>query len=332
MSINSHTKPNPLSAALTPLRHLADASLSHVSFLPGSDPTAQYLLLLGLGTGFSQLLAAVFVKPTILAPSRTGYRTLDTADLDADDPYASPLPSRSSSPSPRTSSPLPSAARPRPSASPHLEHGNPFDAPHAHSSPGRPSPLGRSASKEREEGARGAVDVTGWALVRERDFWTMWLELGLCSGIGLMFINNCGTVVRTLAPVGMDPAVVRQTQTKLVSLLSLSSCAGRLAAGFSVSRELRPALLGIVADSSASPHAQGDWLAHHAPLHMRISRVWLLVPMALGFIVSQLLARSAESIEGWGGLTPPTILTGLCYGWLFAVSPVLCLDRFGINS
>ena len=116
-------------------------------------------------------------------------------------------------------------------------------------------------------------------------------------------------MARTLAPLDMDPRTISKTQANLVSLLSLSNCGGRLLAGFT-----------------------GDWLAHHAPLHMRVSRVWLLVPMTLGFILSQFLARSAFSIDGLRGLTPPTILTGICYGWLFAVSPVLCLDRFGITS
>jgi len=65
---------------------------------------------------------------------------------------------------------------------------------------------------------------------------------------------------------------------------------------------------------------------------MRVSRVWLLVPMTVAFILSQVLARSATSLRGWRGLTTPTVLTGISYGWLFAVSPVLCLDRFGISS
>jgi len=214
------------------LSAFAYASLSHTSFLPGSDPTAQYLLLLGLGCGFSQLLAAFFVKPTHLPPSRSGYRSLDSADvdIDVDDSLVDPTPPRS-----RSASPLPTT-RPRTAhPSPRLEHSNPFEA-HNPSIDGRRSPLVRSASKEREEGGvRGQVDVTGWALLREADFWLMWLELGLCSGIGLMVINNVGTVVRTLAPAEMDSRNISKAQANLVSLLSLSNCAGRLAAGFIVS-------------------------------------------------------------------------------------------------
>lgn len=53
------------------------------------------------------------------------------------------------------------------------------------------------------------------------------------------------------------------------------------------------------------------------------------VPVAGLFVVSQLLAGSATGVDE---LLLPTILIGLSYGGLFAISPVVCLERFGIAS
>lgn len=273
----------------------------------GSDPTADYLLLLAIGTGVSQLLGAAFVRPTLLPATQAGYRALDSVDVeDGLSRDSSPLPSRISSPLPhRTSSPLPSNRLRSAQPSPRTEEPNPFNASIArHVNPA----LTRSLSKERPVGA-AELDISGWQLLRQRDFWLMFLDLGLCSGCGLMYINNIGTVARTLAETEADPVSVSRSQAFLVSALSVSNCAGRLLAGFT-----------------------GDWMAHHAPTHLRLPRVWMLVPMTCLFVVSQTLARATSAVQGWHGLTPPTIVTGLAYGALFAISPALCVDRFGVAS
>ena len=54
-----------------------------------------------------------------------------------------------------------------------------------------------------------------------------------------------------------------------------------------------------------------------------------VVPTASLFVLSQLLASMASTIEG---LALPTMLLGIGYGALFAVSPVVCLERFGLAS
>lgn len=146
----------------------------------GSDPTAEYLLLLALGCGVSQLLGAIFVRPTLAPPSSAGYRSLETVDVDDRVRSASPPhglhPARSTSPRPR----LPHTPPP---SSPLLEAGNPFLA--------EPVSRSRTASKERDpHTTAGDVNISGWALLGQRDFHLMFLELGLCSGVGLMYINN----------------------------------------------------------------------------------------------------------------------------------------------
>lgn len=111
--------------------------------------------------------------------------------------------------------------------------------------------------------------------------------MGCCSGTGLMYINNIGTVVATLEPTGSSPISVAKLQASLVSLLSIFNCIGRLLAGFS-----------------------SDFFAHHVKDEYKIHRVWWLVPMSSMFVASQLMASVTNSAEGVSGLALPTAMTG----------------------
>lgn len=66
-----------------------------------------------------------------------------------------------------------------------------------------------------------------------------------------MYINNLGTVTRSLAGKGTSPSDIAVSQASLVSLLSLFNCLGRISVG-SVS----------------------DYAVHRAPTRWRFSRVW----------------------------------------------------------
>lgn len=134
-----------------------------------------------------------------------------------------------------------------------------------------------------------------------------WTIIGLLSGVGLMFINNVGTVARTLSPLDADPREVATAQAHLVSLLSIFNCLGRLTSGF-----------------------VSDYALHHAPSGFRFARVWWLgtprpstgvpsyligfypsvVPISALFVVSQALAGWTVQVEGWNGLARPTVVTG----------------------
>lgn len=144
-----------------------------------------------------------------------------------------------------------------------------------------------------------------------------------------MYINNLGTVIRSLAPPSATPAQISLSQANLVSLLSVFNCAGRIVTG-----------------------SLSDYGLHHAPQKWRFSRVWwngelhelrrtrarltilllLEVSTASLYAISQILASAAVSIHGPWGLITPTILTGFAHGSLFGVSGVLILERFGIKT
>ena len=138
-----------------------------------------------------------------------------------------------------------------------------------------------------------------------------------------MYINNVGTMVQalataeaartfsrtveSLATAEIAPSVPLSTmQAHLVTVLSIFNCAGRLFSGFT-----------------------SDYFIHRAPESFRFPRlVWLSIVSAL-FIISQLAALNARSVDG---LVYPTAMVGFSYGALFGIMPVLCLEAHGVAS
>ncbi|GAA5949666.1 hypothetical protein JCM3765_002746 [Sporobolomyces pararoseus] len=290
------------------------SSLSHANLVSTSDPTSGFLLLLALGCGFSMLLGAIFVRPCPPSPvdhTSSSYLSVETSDPDEEAP-----------PHQRPTSPF---LRPQPSspdASEFSLHSNivsrtpsPFAGTDEY--PIRPRSVARNRSsspllRKAEESldgrhSAGDLDLSGWRMLRHTDFQLLFLYLGTCSGIGLMVINNLGTVTVTLADEGTDPRSIAKMQAHLVSLLSICNCLGRLAVGFT-----------------------SDLFLHHVPERYRFARVWWLAVTAFLFIISQVLAGRAETIEGVHGLALPTALTGFAYGNLFGSVPVVGLERFGV--
>lgn len=151
-------------------------------------------------------------------------------------------------------------------------------------------------------------NVAGLALFRELDFYLIFLFNGLCAGIGLCYINNLGTVVRSLALHAVEPPSPHQialAQTRLVSLLSFCNFLGRLLSGFG-----------------------SDYLVHNKNEKLKTPRVWWLVFGGSLFFVSQVAAMRATQVEGvLRGLTLPTMLTGLAHGVLFGLSGIVSLER-----
>ncbi|GAA5914802.1 hypothetical protein JCM8208_005708 [Rhodotorula glutinis] len=297
------------------------SSISRAHLVAAADPTSAFLVTLAVGCGISMFLGAIFVRPTPSTsanPSAALYEPLSSSashghdGLSSDDVRGL---SRS-----RSHSPVPPVPHPADEYSLHSgivlrdgtdeEYGSLLEA-------DRPDYLRRRSATpllgkpgDGEDlyggGAHGAgdLDVSGWALLRTTDFYLMFCFLGLCSGTGLMWINNLGTLVVTLSPPDAAPLDVAPAQSRLVSLLSVLNCAGRLAVGFA-----------------------SDFFTHHAG-PARFPRVYWLVVLAGVFVVSQLVAGRAERVED---LALPTAIVGTAYGMLFGSSPVVCLERFGLK-
>ncbi|KAM0747397.1 MFS general substrate transporter [Meredithblackwellia eburnea MCA 4105] len=153
-------------------------------------------------------------------------------------------------------------------------------------------------------------NIKGWQLVSTVDFWILFGVEGLLAGVGLMYLNNLGTMINTLwltldAPLGKIPAA----QADLVSTFSICNAIGRIVIG-----------------------ATSDYFSHRAPPRFRFERVWFAVPVSALFALSLFLASRTDYVKGWHGLIVPTAMMGCSYGFLWGLMPVLCLDWFGLKS
>ncbi|ETS83772.1 hypothetical protein PFICI_05648 [Pestalotiopsis fici W106-1] len=149
------------------------------------------------------------------------------------------------------------------------------------------------------------VDIRGWALLRNLEFWQLFSIMGILSGIGLMTINNIGNDATALWKHwddSIDDKTLVLRQQLHVSILSIGSFTGRLLSG-----------------------TGSDFLVK--VLHA--SRVWCLVLAAGIFSVAQIFALNVENPHLLGFVSG---FSGLGYGFLFGVFPSIVAESFGIHA
>lgn len=174
-------------------------------------------------------------------------------------------------------------------------------------------------------------NITGLELLRHVDFLLLFVIMGLISGAGLLMINNVGVITHALynasekasdadETLAMVPnaallalrakskaELVQRMQALQVSCLSLGNAFGRL-------------LIGVVSDVVVR--------ATDSPA----SRTFLLIPVVFLGILSQGVAAWPELITDVHRLLFVSCLTGLMYGTLFGLLPVLVFEWFGLES
>lgn len=165
-------------------------------------------------------------------------------------------------------------------------------------------------------------NVTGLQLLFEPDFLLLFAIVGLVSGAGLLLINNVGTITRALwdynvhdedsaalhiAKHQSEKLEIQRIQSLQVSCISLGNASGRF-------------LIGLVS----------DYLVEHAK--DPTFRTLLLLPVTLMAVVSQGLAAWPDTITNVHRLLLVSSTTGLMYGTLFGLGPVLVFEWFGIRS
>ncbi|KAK4057194.1 hypothetical protein OIO90_001689 [Microbotryomycetes sp. JL221] len=249
-----------------------------------NEPTAALLLTLAVGTSISMLLGAVFVRPIIDEdPTRTRNAVATHLQDQSDQPLLAEVVEDV-----RTEIPEGAVSYNESTLLPPTER----------------TPLKRAVSS-----GIVPISVSGTRLVRELDFWLLFSFNACTSGIGLAYINNLGSIAKTLASSHMSDSDVALAQASLVSYLSLANCLGRLTVGF-----------------------LSDMSLHRLPRGLRFSRVWWNLWTACLFAVSQLVAAQAKHVYGRHGLLLPTLLTGFAHGSLFGTSGILVLERFGMQK
>lgn len=162
---------------------------------------------------------------------------------------------------------------------------------------------------------------SGVALLTNLDFMLLFVLLGLISGSGLVLINNVGVITNALwdynkrvnrVPVGLNALVSRgnklqQVQATQVSLISIGNASGRIIIGF---------LSDFLVRVTDEPH----------------SRSLLLLLVAFLALISQVVAAWPDLITNVNRLKYLSGLTGVMYGTLFGLCPVLVFEWFGMPN
>ncbi|KAI1120884.1 MFS general substrate transporter [Nemania abortiva] len=149
------------------------------------------------------------------------------------------------------------------------------------------------------------VDIRGWNLLSNFEFWQLFMIMGILSGIGLMTINNIGNDAAALwkhYDDSIDDKALVLHQQLHVSILSLGSFSGRLLSGVG-----------------------SDFLVK--VLHA--SRVWCLVIASVIFSLAQICALNIVNPHLLGFVSG---FSGLGYGFLFGVFPSITAESFGIRG
>ncbi|KAK3991347.1 major facilitator superfamily domain-containing protein [Cladorrhinum sp. PSN332] len=149
------------------------------------------------------------------------------------------------------------------------------------------------------------VDIRGWRLLQNFDFWQLFAIMGILAGIGLMTINNIGHNVKALWQTYDDTvseSFLIQRQQMHVSILSVGSFSGRLLSG--VGSDFLVKVVGA-------------------------SRAWCLVLASLVFCMAQVAAINITNPHFLGFVSG---LSGLGYGFLFGVFPSIVAETFGIHG
>ena len=179
------------------------SSIARAHLFAAADPTPAFLFTLAVGCTLSMLVGVVFVRPD--PPAAASYHLLE-AEAGVEDDFSHTTPHlNGASPFPESGFSTPRERRilhdsdegndsayslhPALEAAAQDEHGALADR-----SRGRrtrsSSPLlkgrGGGGGPDWAQHHAGELDVNGMALLSERDFWTLFCFLGLCSGVGLM--------------------------------------------------------------------------------------------------------------------------------------------------
>ncbi|KAK4685150.1 hypothetical protein P7C73_g5008, partial [Tremellales sp. Uapishka_1] len=168
-----------------------------------------------------------------------------------------------------------------------------------------------------------AISLQPMDLLFSLDFGILFATLALLCGMGLMYINNVGTVALVLGRKGewgYDSREISRWQAKQVGTVSIWNCLGRIFGGLGsdlcksklkMRRVSRLCLWGPETRDKCLPSYQ----------------VWFLPIIAMAFILAQQLALHVTSVEH---LWIVSTILGFAYGALFNVLPMLTLEYFGM--
>lgn len=163
-------------------------------------------------------------------------------------------------------------------------------------------------------GSHHSSEISGLKLLRTPRFWLLFIIIGGLASLGQMYIYSVGYIVKALVTYSYElppdaqekvlsiDILVQNQQQLQVSLLSVTNCVGRLAAG----------ITGDIINKS-----------------FRKPRNWLLFVPSGGLILTQVMALNINHYEQ---LSLASILTGFFYGFTFCIMPIIVGDVFGMEN
>ncbi|KAK6199514.1 major facilitator superfamily domain-containing protein [Scheffersomyces amazonensis] len=152
-------------------------------------------------------------------------------------------------------------------------------------------------------------DITGFALVKCYRFWLLFIATGSLASLGQMYIYSVGYMVKALISYRIQSEqiidgdiIIQKDQQFQVGLISTANCIGRIISG----------IMGdIITQSFNKP------------------RSLLLYLPSIGLMLTQLMGLF---IREDSTLPIDSFLTGLFYGFIFCIMPIIVGDTFGMTN
>jgi MFS family permease len=155
------------------------------------------------------------------------------------------------------------------------------------------------------------IDIGGWDLFYNHNAIVLAISMFCISGTGLMYINNVGTIIKSLSFARHhtlpDSSHIQELQNTHVFVLSVFSCLGRLSAGF---------------------------LSDLTKLFFNLPRLWFFIMSGVWLFLAQLLVLFY--VNDLNKLMVVTVLVGFGFGNIYAIAPTIVSEwfgtkRFGLN-
>jgi hypothetical protein len=147
------------------------------------------------------------------------------------------------------------------------------------------------------------IDIGGWDFINNNDARKLAITMFFFSGAGLMYINNVGTIIKSLylshsTDISNLPQIYKLQNTHVL-VLSIFSCLGRLSVGF---------------------------ISDTARLFFKIPRLFFFILSGVWILLAQLLMFYVDNLDK---LLIVTILIGFGFGNLYAITPIIVSEWFG---
>jgi len=284
------------------------STIAHAVF-PGN--TSDFLLVLAVGTSLPMLLGLFFIR-TIPLPGPSGYQSLETEDIDREEAVGV---ATSSLTSEREDTHLSEDTEPLERSHFQEHESSSYIAPDVSQgdvplnntlweSRRQSQPEEFDLDRSRQLSNDGLPNLGGWALFATLDFWLLFTIMSLLSGIGLMWINNVGSITQALLakdnPV-YDDIESSRWQSIQVSTVSIMNCTGRIC-------------MGIIADFVKN--------------RLNLRRTYCILLVALLFLLSQVMAILTSDVQH---LYKTSAMLGFSYGGMFGLFPSITIEWFGLS-